>query len=108
MSYAVSHGSDARRSTLPPVGVVAGDGVDHRLGVGFSAPDDLVGVAKPAQILQHENEVVGRRIEGGVERTCRLQRIVEADLLVEADFPQVEIGGLAQLRSWRGCPGSGA
>ncbi len=84
--------------TVPPVGVVAGDGVDHRLGVRFGAPDDLVGVAKPAQILQHENEVVGRRVEGGVVRTRGLQRVAEADLLVEADFPHVEIRGFAQLR----------
>ena len=48
---------------------MAGNGVDHRLGVRFGAPDDLVGVAKPAQILQHENEVVGLRVEGGVVRT---------------------------------------
>ena len=91
--------------TVPPVGVVAGNGVDHRLGVGFGAPDDLVGVAKPAQILQHENEVVGRRVEGGVVRTRGLQRVGEADLLVEADFPHVEIRGLAQLRPGRDVQG---
>ena len=69
---------------LPPVGVVAGDGVDDSFGVRGGAPRDLVGEAEVAQILEHEHEVVCRLVEGREVRTRRGQRVGQADLLIEA------------------------
>ncbi len=83
---------------LPPVGVVAGDGVDDGLGVRGGAPHDLVGDTEPAKILEHEDEVVCRLVEGGEVRTRRRQRVGEADLLVEAHLAQVELEVLADGR----------
>jgi hypothetical protein len=78
------------------------DGVDHGLGVCGDATHDLVGDAEPAQILEHEDEVVCRLVEGGKVRTRRRQRVGEADLLVEAHLAQVELEVLTDFRPYPG------
>src|SRR6185295_15439696 len=93
---------------VPPMGVIAGNSVDHGLGVRRGAPDGLIGVPKPTQILEHEYEVVCRFFERGEVRTRGAQRVGETDLLVETDLTEVEVGGFAEVRTGRWCRASGA
>jgi hypothetical protein len=61
--------------TFPPVRVVHSDGVDEGFGVRNGAPCDLVGYPEPAQILDHEDEIVALLVERGKVRTRWPQRV---------------------------------
>ena len=77
---------------------MAGDGVDDGFGVRGTAPHSLVGDAEVAKILEHEDEVVCRLVEGGEVRICRSQWVGQADLLIETRLTKVELKALADGR----------